>query len=260
MDILDFFPIWAVYIGTVLLLLVCVEIGFRIGVWLQDRRPDEGDPRLTGVVLGSMLGLMAFLLAFTFGIVANQDGGRKEMVVTEANAIGTAWLRAGFLGEPHGSAARGLLQEYTEIRLAAAADVTLVTDVLARSEEIHNELWAIMEETVGQGNESPIMALLVASINDVIDVHALRVRAVDLRLPRLIGIALFAATMLSFLLLGIASSADRKRSTMAMVLFTMAFVAVLTIIIDLDRPQEGLLDVSQRAMEDLLRQMTQSGQ
>ena len=71
---------------------------------------------------------------------------------------------------------------------------------------------------------------------------------------------LLIATILSFLLVGVASSADRKRDTAAMVLFALVFVAVLIIIVDLDRPQGGLLTVNQSSMADLLRQITPSGQ
>jgi hypothetical protein len=100
------------------------------------------------------------------------------------------------------------------------------------------------------------MALFVESINEVIDVHSLRLAAVDLRLPRLLGVVLYAATVLSFLLVGVASSSDGKRDPFTILLFALAFVAVLIIIVDLDRPQQGLLTVSQTALTDLLRQMT----
>jgi hypothetical protein len=255
MIILDKFPIWAVYVGTVVVVLVAAEIGFRIGMWLQRRDPDSGKTAMTGAVVGGMLGLMAFLMAFSIGIVINQHNGRKVMVVTEANAVGTAYLRAGFLDEPDQTSTRDLLREYVEVRLAAAADPTLLESVVTRSEEIHGQLWSIVEDNVRQGRESDIMALFVESINEVIDVHSLRLAAVDLRLPRLLGIVMYAATVLSFLLVGVASSSDGKRDPIAILLFALAFVAVLIIIVDLDRSQQGLLTVSQTALTDLLRQM-----
>jgi hypothetical protein len=235
---------------------VAAEIGFRLGLWLQRRDPDSGKPPVSGTVVGGMLGLMAFLLAFTIGIVINQHNGRKAMVVTEANAIGTAYLRAGFLDEPDQMSVRDLLREYVELRLAAAEDAALFESTLTRSEEIHGELWSIVEDTVSQGRESDIMALVVASINDVIDVHSLRLAAVELRLPRLLGLVLYAATILSFLLVGVASSADKKRDSLAIFLFALAYVAVLMIVVDLDRAQQGLLTVSQSALSGLLQQMT----
>ena len=256
MIILDKFPIWAVYAGMVVVVLIAAEIGFRIGIWLQDRSPDSGDARMTGTVVGGMLGLMAFLLAFSIGIVINQQAERRVMVVEEANAIGTAWLRAGFLDEPDQSSSRALLQEYTQIRLDAAEDTTKLPAAVARSEEIQSELWAIVEKNVREGYDSDIMGLVIESVNDVIDVHSLRLAAANLRLPRLFGILLFGATILSFLLVGIASSSDRKRDTDAMIIFALVFVAVLIVVVDLDRPQEGLLTVSQTAMSDLLRQIT----
>jgi hypothetical protein len=256
MILLDQSPLWAVYVVTVVLALVFAEIGFRLALWLQRRDPDAGKAPISGTVVGGMLGLMAFLLAFCIGIVINQHNGRKAMVVEEANSVGTAYLRAGFLGESDRDLSRDLLREYVEIRLAAADDESVLESTLARSEEIHSELWSIMEDTVRQGQDSDIIALLVASVNDVIDVHGLRLAAVDLRLPELLWMVLYAATMLSFLLVGVSSGADGKRDPLAILLFALALVAVLMIIVDLDRPQQGVLTVSQAALSDLLRQMT----
>jgi hypothetical protein len=254
MVLLDAFPLWAVFLGTVIAVLIAAEIGFRIGLWMQRRDPETKTP-VTGTVVGGLLGLMGFLLAFSIGIVIDQHNGRKAMVVTEANAIGTAYLRASFLGEPDGTTSRDLLQEYVEVRLAAAADETLLESTISRSEEIHGQLWSIVEDRVSQGQNSETMALYVDAINEVIDVHSERLAAVSLRLPRLLGIVLYAAIWLSFLLVGIANSADGKRDFFAILLFALALVAVLMILVDLDRSQQGLLTVGQTAMEDLLRSM-----
>ena len=256
MILLDQSPLWVVYVVTVVLALVFAEIGFRLALLLQRRDPASSTTAISGTVVGGMLGHMAFLLAFCIGIVINQHNGRKAMVVEEANAVGTAYLRAGFLGESDRDLSRNLLREYVEIRLAVAADESVLESTLTRSEEIHGELWSIVEDTVQQGQDSDIMALLVASINDVIDVHSLRLAAVALRLPELLWMVLYAATMLSFLLVGISSGADGKRDPLAILLFALALIAVLMIIVDLDRPQQGVLTVSQTALSDLLRQMT----
>ena len=255
MAILDKFPLLWVYIGTVALVMVAAEIGFQAGNWLQRRDPDSGKALLTGPVVGGMLGLMAFLLGFCISIVIGQHNGRKAMVVTEANAIGTAYLRADFLDEADRDATRDLLREYVEIRLAAASDATQYEAAVVRSEAIHGQLWSIVKD-VTQASESAIMALFVDSINEVIDVHSLRLAAVQLRLPRQLGTVLYVATLLSFLLVGISSSANGKRDIFTILLFALAFVAVFMIIVDLDRAQEGLLTVSQTALSDLLAQMT----
>lgn len=259
MVILDFLPFWAVYVGTVAVLLLMTEIGFRIGIWMQRRETGAKGSPITNTVVGGMLALLAFLIAFAIGIVIEQHNSRKAMVVTEANAVGTAYLRAGFLAEPDLTTSRDLLREYIEIRLAAADGSAPLEATVTRSEEIQTELWSIVEENVRQGNDSDIMGLFIESINEVIDVHTLRIAAVNLRLPRLLGILVYTAMLLSFLLVGVANSGDGKRDFIAMLLFAMAFVAVFMIIVDLDRPQQGLINVSQTALSDLLRQMTASG-
>ena len=121
------------------MVLVAAEIGFRIGIWLKRRDPTSEGPPMTGAMVGRMLGLMGFLMAFSIGIVINQQNGRKAMIVTEANAVGTAYLRAGFLDESDMSTSRLLLQEYVEVRLAIASDPTQFEFVKTRSEEIHWE-------------------------------------------------------------------------------------------------------------------------
>jgi hypothetical protein len=259
MVLLDSFPIWVVYIGTVAVLLLAAEIGFRIGLRIQRRDSAAAGPPITGTVVGGMLALLAFLIAFAIGIVIEQHNNRKAMVVTEANAVGTAYLRAGFLEEPDQTTTRDLLQEYVEIRLAAAADAAQMEFAQTRSEEIHGELWTIVEDNVRQGSDSDIMGLFIESINAVIDVHSLRITAVNLRLPRFLGIVVYAAMLLSFLLVGVANSGDGKRDFLAMLLFALAFVAVFMLIVDLDRPQQGVINVSQTALTDLLRQMTMAG-
>ena len=256
MVLLDKFPLWAVYIGTVAAVLLAAEIGFRIGLWTNRRDPASKKPAIAGAVVGGMLGLMAFLLAFCIGIVINQHNGRKAMVVTEANAVGTAYLRAGFINESDQALTRDLLKEYVDIRLAAASDPSLIDSTLKRSEEIHTQLWSIVEANASDEGNPELIALFVESINEVIDDHTLRLAAIEQRLPRQLGIVLYAATLLSFLLVGVASSADGERNLMAILLFALAFVAVFMIIVDLDRPQQGLLTVSQTALSDLLKQMT----
>lgn len=255
MEYLDLLPIWAFFIGMVLVSLAATEIGFRIGIRLQDRSSNPGDARITGTVVGGMLGLVGFLMAFSIGITIGHHSERKSMVIKEANAVGVAWLRAGFLDEPDSLVLRKHLREYAEVRLEAANQVIDLPTALLRSEKIHEKIWIIIERNVRQGNDTDIMASLVHSVNELIDTHSLRIAAAMKRLPSILGLVLILSTILSFSLVGVASSADRKRDTVAIFLFSLVFTAVLTILFDLDRPREGMLTVSQTAMTDVLRRI-----
>ena len=255
MEILDIFPVWLLFIGMVALSMAAAEIGFRVGIRLLDRGANTGDTRMTGTVVGGMLGLVGFLMAFSISIAIGHHGERKGMVVSEANAIGVAWRRAGFLEQADTLELRKLLHDYARLRLDAANQVIAFPVAIKRSEKAHDEMWRIIERNVRQGRDSDIMVSLVESVNAVISTHSLRITAAGKRLPGILGIVLIVSTMLSFLLVGVASSADRKRDTAAIFLFSIVFTAVFMIMVDLDRPQEGMLTVSQTAITDLLRQI-----
>lgn len=95
-----------------------MEGGYRLGkTKLRDSiaRPDSG----VGAIVAATLALLAFLLAFVVGFAANIFNERRELVIDEANAIRTAYLRAGYLDEPYRTESRELLREYVDRRLAA---------------------------------------------------------------------------------------------------------------------------------------------
>ncbi len=139
------------------------------------------------------------------------------------------------------------------MRLDAANQLIELPVAIVQSEKMHNQMWKVVENNVKQGNHSDVMEGLVESVNQVINIHLLRITAATKRLPSILGMILFGTTTLSFLLVGVASSSDRKRDTSAIFLFALAFVAVLMMMVDLDRPQEGVLTVSQAAMTDVIR-------
>ena len=259
MEMLDIFPVWLLYIVIVVVLMLAADIGFRTGIRLQDRGSNPGDSRMTGTVVGGMLGLVGFLMAFSISIAVGNYSDRKSMVVTEANAIGVAWLRAGFLEETEKLALRELLHDYAQTRLDAATQVVPFEEAMGFSEQAHRDMWRIIERNVSNGNDSDVMVSVVEAVNDVINTHSLRAKAAVKRLPQVLGHVLILSTILSFALVGVASSADRIRDTAAIFLFALVFTAVFTILVDLDRPLEGTLTVSQAAIMDLLRQIKPGG-
>ena len=94
-----------------------------------------------GAVVGATLGLLAFLLAFTFGMAASRYDTRKQLVLQEANAIGTTYLRAEFLQEPQRSDIRNVLREYAALR-AQGVTLLMTPAVMAQSSALHDRLWA----------------------------------------------------------------------------------------------------------------------
>src|SRR5688500_13089062 len=123
LDAIPLFLLVAMFVG---ISLACYEVGFRIGQRTgdADAQTDEGP---TGVIVGAVVALMAFLLAITMGIASDRFATRRGLVLAEANALGTTYLRAGYLSEPASSASQALIREYVPLRIATSDRAQLAT-------------------------------------------------------------------------------------------------------------------------------------
>lgn len=253
---LDFIPMWALYLLTVLAMLATMEAGYRLNRALRRRSPDKTDVGLGGMV-GASLALLAFLLAFVVGFGANINTERRHLVVDEANAIGTTFLRADYLEEPYRTEARDLLREYTDLRLAALDPAQIVAAV-TRSEQIHNELWASAKKIAAESPTPPI-SLYLSALNEVIDLHVERVAvSVDIRISPAVLLGLYVVALFATFLVGVQSGDGEKRNYLAQVVLVLILSVVFLLIVDLDRAQEGLLQVNHQALFDLQRQLNAS--
>src|ERR1044072_2223445 len=111
---LDALPLWGLFIVILLVVLLSVEGGYRLGKYRRSRSEQEKEAPV-GAMVGATLGLLAFILAFTFGLAAGRFDTRRQLVLDEANAIGTTYLRAGMLPD-RGEQIRNLLREYVAVR------------------------------------------------------------------------------------------------------------------------------------------------
>ena len=247
-------PLIVVFILTLALVLLAVEVGYQLGLMRQKAKSHEKEAPV-GAMVGATLGLLAFLLAFTFGLGANFFQSKREVLLDEANAIGTTWLRAGFLPAAENVEARRLLREYVDIRLAAAESGE-IEGAMKRSEEIHSELWAIATEAMNDEPRSVAAGLFVETLNDTIDLHAKRVQvALRTRIPSTIWYALYSISFFAFGTLGYHAGLGAANRSYATIAVAIIFSAVIWLIVDLDTAAEGTLRVSQQVMIDLRNSM-----
>lgn len=253
-QVLDAVPILGVFLVFVGTALVVAETGYRIGRWWQERDPEETQGP-TPMIVGSLLALMAFLLAVTTGMASDRFSARKALVLDEANAIGTTWLRAGYLPAPHAERVRAQLREYLPLRVASP-DSTTIQGKIERSLELQGALWAQAEALARDRPDSPIIALFIESVNETIDLHEMRVMAaVYGRIPATILMLLLLGAILTLATVGYSAGLTRRRSALTALILVSLLGAVNTVVIDLDRPQGGFLEVSQRPLLDLGDQM-----
>lgn len=253
-ELLDRLPMWSIYPVTLALAMLAIEAGFLLGKRWQ-RRSHVSKEGAVGAMTGSTLGLLAFLLAFITGIAVNRFDNRRFLVVEEANAIGTTYLRAGFLDETTRDKSRDLLREYVQIRVDAP-DSGDLEGVIRRSEEIQDELWTATEMIARDNMDSPVIATYIETLNQMIDLHAKRVVAItSSRIPGTIWTGIYVVAGLTMVLVGMLSSFGERPNWLATILLALVFAAVMTLIVDLDRPEQGLLTVSQQALLNLQAQI-----
>jgi hypothetical protein len=252
--LLDALPVWGLFLAVLFTVLVSVECGFRLGAF-RGRRSESEKEAPVGAMVGATLGLLAFMLAYTFGLASERFDKRKEVVLDEANAIGTAYLRAGTLPGQR-DAIRTLLREYVDVRLDAVKSGQLAEGI-RRSEQLQGRLWAQAEAAAGQNPSSIIAGLFVQSLNEVIDLHAKRITAGRNRIPGAIWTALFVVAVLSLGAMGYHAGLSHTTRSPAALAVAITFSIVIWLIADLDRPMEGLLSVSQQALIDVRRSMQQ---
>ena len=194
------FPIWVVFVATIVAFVIATNVGYLAGVRVRGRLGEVATPDM-GATMGGLLGLLGLLLAFTFGMAGQRFDWRKTLVVEEANAIGTAWLRIDLIPEPQATQARIVLRDYTQARLDIATTAKR-SEGIVRSEKLQGDLWRITAAAAAS-SPTPTVALFVSAVNEVIDMHGRRVQAA-LRnpIPPTIFATLYAVAILVLLVTG----------------------------------------------------------
>ena len=253
--VLDQLPLWGLFLTVVVLVLAAIEVGYRLGSY-RHRQPGREKEAPVGTMVGAMLGLLAFMLAFTFGMAASRFDTRKQLVLDEANAIGTTYLRTAMLPERRDEI-RALLRSYVDARLEAVRSGRVAEEIL-KSEDIQGRLWSAATAVALQHPDSIIVGLFVESLNEVIDLHAKRVTAgLRNRIPGAIWAALLTIATLSLAAMGYHGGLVGTIRSLTVIVVAVTFSAVIALIADLDRPQEGTLTVSQQALVDVRQSMNQ---
>jgi hypothetical protein len=242
--ILDSLSIPAIVVLFAVVSLLCYEVGFRLGRWWQDREPGEQEGP-TGVIVGGLLGLMAFLLAITMSMATERYDTRRGLVLEEANAIRAAYLQADYLPPDPAGALKGLLRQYTPLRVAGN-DRAGVEEAVIQTQELFDRMWAIEAAAAQSGYSPDLLSALGDTLTELTSVAQRRqIAGLHARVPETVLWLLLLGSALSLAMLGYSAGLTRRRSLMTAAVLILALGAVTALVIDLDRPQDGFLRVSQ---------------
>ncbi|MBM4153062.1 MAG: DUF4239 domain-containing protein [Kiritimatiellaceae bacterium] len=238
-------------------MLISIECGFQVGQLCHRRSEDEKESPVSAMA-GSILGLLAFMLAISFGIVTDRFDARKALVREEANAIRTTYLRADFMEEPDRSTTQQQLRDYLDDRLefVQSKNIDQAESLLADASRIHRQLWDIAVIHARKDMNSDVAALYVDSLNDVINIHSLRVSAGLLqRVPAGIWVVLFSLIFFGMAAIGYQAGIAGSKRSWSQHILALSFSMVILLIVVLDRPQSRFINVSQQPLIDLRQSM-----
>lgn len=238
-------------------LAIAAEIGFRFGRRLarrkqQDKEGDNGGGDQLGAVQGAVLGLLGLLLGFSFAAAASRYVEKQDLIAEEANAIGTAYLRADLLPEPHAGHLRSALSEYVEHRLAVSASLAvgpMPADAQPRVAEFHKRIWSAARD--GSLARPDVVEPVIETVNEVIDLHALRMYMGKKHLPIPILALLVLCSLLAMGVIGFGHGLAQSRSLPMALSLAMLIAATLWMTIDFDHPRVGLIRLTDAPLEEL---------
>jgi hypothetical protein len=232
-------------------LFLAVMLGIEFGFALGQRRTaaETGD---TGVVQGAILGLVGLLLAFMFSFGAARYDHRRELMVKEANAIGTAYLRTALVPKPLRAQMRGEYARYTDARLAYYRSLPASPERAAAAKDSDTLQSALWNQTTGLAlkDRGPLMSLTVASLNDVIDVSAEQVDGLEDVVPGPIILLLFITVVVAGTVIGYGFGLSGARNVSYALVFAVLVTVVSFTIMDLSSPEKGLIRTKPTALEE----------
>jgi hypothetical protein len=243
---------WVLFSILTLLLLALAEAGYRAGLRLHTTQDGPRRSQIEGVRT-AVLGLLALLIGFTFAMGVSRYETRRDLVVKEANAIGTTWLRAGLLPEARRAPVKELLGRYVDVRLkyeALGRDPAILAEGLRLSAEIHDQLWQHAEAATAEA-PTLVTVTFITSLNQLIDVGGERIAAKRNQIPTGVWGLLVLVAGFGCFTTGYGSGSQGARSGFTNLLLPVLITVVIMLIFDLTHSRQGLIGVSQQPLIDL---------
>ncbi|TWC36319.1 hypothetical protein FBY03_109157 [Pseudomonas sp. SJZ079] len=233
---------------------LAIELGHRVGRRYQ-RSSDEPSKSHIITIQGSLIGILALLLGFTFSLSLQRFDSRSEAVVSEANAIGTAYLRAQLLPESVRAPTLKALASYLSLRVRAGS---LSLDhayqrqaMLDQATQQQALLWNYALQAAEEVPNPVTSGLFLQALNEMIDAYGTRDATLNRHVPEIVLNLLYTTFLMAGVILGYSSGVAGHRASFATYIMVGLIVLLVFLIIDLDRPRRGLIQVSHKSLTDL---------
>ncbi len=232
-------------IGLFLGMVLFLEVGHRLRLRMMAKHPEKSVAGL-GVVEGALFALMGLVIAFTFSGAAARFDAKRQLVVDEANNIGTAYLRIDLLPEAAQPAIREKFRHYVDARLESYETLPTVAGVMPRMEtatDLQQDIWKLSIGATKEGTNPQAAMLLLPALNAMFDIANTRAMATQLHPPPIIFILLATLALVCSLLAGFGMAEGRARSWIHIVAFALVLTVTVYVIIDMEYPRMGLIRI-----------------
>lgn len=237
---------WPLGLLTAVLLAAVIELGYQIAIRLRIQEDANRKEQMIAIRDGLFI-LVGLLFGFTLALAAPRFADRRFLLIDEANAIGTTYLRAATLPSPYGEQAQQLLAQYVDARLDldnAGLDQSRFAKAAKRAKQIQEQLWQGVAD-ITKTDRSAVSAAYMTSLNQMIDLHEKRVSAVENRIPGSVWLLIFSVSAIALFTRGLTLAG---RFWLTLVLAPLTIAIVVALISDLDTPSSGLIRLDERAM------------
>lgn len=248
---------WGVLALLILIVAGAVALGVSIGRIIR-RRPDQ-DPESLGPVQAALLGFVGLLLAFGLSMSTARYESRRAIIVDQANALSTAYLRAQLLDEPARGRTLELFPRYADavVELATSVPNSAEFDrIRADIREFEDALWAIVDEVVRADPLATAPRVYVEAVNTMFDSHESRVASLRNRVPSSVVVVEVAGSAIALGVLALYVTMRGNRLSATWLTAGLA-VLILFVSLDLDRPQQGMITLPYDPLVDVRQTMTE---
>lgn len=253
-------PAIAVAALLALALVVALFIANKLGTRAVTRRRQRVDLSPLVTMASGLLGL---LLAFNFSIAQSRFDARQQILVREADAIGTAYLRCSVLADEERKVCQERFRRYVALRISTyaaygrAGGEDVVSRSLSEAERLQDGLWQVVSQAV-RASPDPARVSLMSALNAVIDMDSDRRASLRIQVPGVVSVVIILSCLAWAVLIGYSVGLKRYEVRLPWVVVALLISLVFGVALDFDRPRSGFITTSaaDRAMEDLLRSMT----
>lgn len=251
----NIFSLLGMFLIPFLAVLIPILIGQYYGLYIKKKSPGLQEAPV-GSTVGAALGLLAFMLAFTFQIVSNRYEARKELLLEDVTALRTTYLQSGLIPEPMRSNVKRLIVKYVDLRVELTTNPSKMKEVISQSHQILDTLWQYSEILTAQDRSSEAYALYITSVNRLVDLQNQRISiAFEYRLPPAVLWVLIIIAFFSMLALGYQFGISGKGNFIINLILSIIFAVVMFLILALDRPESGLVNINQKPLYTLQQQL-----